>query len=121
MGSEDESVDIDEDGVKKKKKLGLSAMKRAKAESINPHESGKWEAFEEILNEALGSNLKIVVFTQYLGMMDLVGESLKSKGVGYTELRGDTIDRAERLLKFASDPECKVFVCSLLAGAWASA
>lgn len=95
---------------------GLSAQRRAKAESINPQESGKWEAFEEILNEALGSNLKVVVFTQYLGMMDLVGESLKSKGVGYTELRGDTMDRAARLLKFSSDPNCKVFVCSLLAG-----
>jgi superfamily II DNA or RNA helicase len=95
---------------------GLSARKRAKPETINPHESGKWEAFEEILTEALGSNLKVVVFTQYLGMMDLVGESLKAKNVGYTELRGDTMDRAARLLKFSSDPECKVFVCSLLAG-----
>ncbi len=90
--------------------------KKAPRRKINPRETGKWEAFEEILNEALGSNLKIVVFTQYLGMMDLVGESLKEKGVGYTELRGDTSDRAARLLKFSSDPECKVFVCSLLAG-----
>ncbi|MGK5082567.1 DEAD/DEAH box helicase [Bdellovibrionota bacterium FG-1] len=84
--------------------------------SINPFESGKWEVFEEILNEALGSDLKIVVFTQYLGMIDLVGDFLQSKSVGYTELRGDTLDRAARLAKFANEPECKVFVCSLLAG-----
>jgi SNF2 family DNA or RNA helicase len=83
---------------------------------VNPHESGKWEVFEEILNEALGSDLKVVVFTQYLGMMDLIGEFLKSKNVGYTELRGDTQDRGARLVKFANEPECKVFVCSLLAG-----
>src|SRR5262249_4052587 len=30
--------------------------------------------------------------------------------------RGDTPDRAARLKKFAEDPECKVFICSLLAG-----
>lgn len=97
---------------------GLSAAKKKKAESrtINPQESGKWEAFEEILNEALGSNLKVVVFTQYLGMMDLIAEFLKGKSIGYTELRGDTTDRAARLLKYSSDPDCKVFICSLLAG-----
>jgi superfamily II DNA or RNA helicase len=111
---------IDENGKPVAKKPGLSAMgskaRANRAEAINPTESGKWEALEEILNEALGSNLKVVVFTQYLGMMDLVGQSLKAKGVGYTELRGDTMDRPARLLKFASDPECKVFICSLLAG-----
>jgi SNF2 family DNA or RNA helicase len=89
---------------------------RAKVKKVDPLESGKWEALEELLHEALGSNLKTVVFTQYLGMMDLVGNALKEKGVGYTELRGDTPDRAARLEKFAADPECKVFVCSLLAG-----
>jgi superfamily II DNA or RNA helicase len=100
------SGQMDEDGKKKK----------SISKTVNPFESGKWEAFEEILNEALGSNLKVVVFTQYLGMMDVVGAFLKEKSVGYTELRGDTIDRAARLAKFANEPECKVFVCSLLAG-----
>jgi superfamily II DNA or RNA helicase len=96
-----------EEGVLSKKRSGAT---------MTPHESGKWEVFEEILTEALGSDLKIVVFTQYLGMMDMIGEYLKTKGVGYTELRGDTADRAGRLLKFQTEPECKVFVCSLLAG-----
>ncbi len=87
-----------------------------KAAQLDPAESGKWEAFDELLTEALDSNLKVVVFTQYLGIMDLIGEALDKKGVGYTELRGDTADRSARLEKFASDPNCKVFICSLLAG-----
>jgi SNF2 family DNA or RNA helicase len=94
----------------------LTSGKVKKVDKIDPLDSGKWEAFEELLNEALGSNLKIVVFTQYLGMLDMMSHSLKVKGVGHTELRGDTPDRAERLRKFAEDPECKVFLCSLLAG-----
>jgi SNF2 family DNA or RNA helicase len=78
--------------------------------------SGKWESFEEIIDEALGSGLKVVVFTQYLGVMDLIIRELKSKGIGYGQIRGDTTDRGAQLRKFAEDSECKVFVCSLLAG-----
>lgn len=89
---------------------------KKKIKMVDPMESGKWEALEELLNEALGSNLKVVVFTQYLGMMDILGTYLEGRGVGYTELRGDTPDRAARLKLFAEDPECKVFICSLLAG-----
>ncbi len=94
---------------------GVAATKNGAAE-LDPTQSGKWEAFEELLGEALGSNLKVVVFTQYLGMMDLIGKNLLERGIGYTELRGDTQDRGVRLDRFARDPNCKVFVCSLLAG-----
>ena len=48
--------------------------------------------------------------------MDLMIRELKRKGVGYASLRGDTVDRGAQLRRFAEDPECKVFVCSLLAG-----
>ncbi len=85
-------------------------------EELDPFQSGKWETFDELMQEALGSGLKVVVFTQYLGMMDLVGAYLKKRGVGSTELRGDTQDRGARLKEFAENPNCKVFVCSLLAG-----
>jgi SNF2 family DNA or RNA helicase len=94
---------------------GVASIKNGAAE-LDPTQSGKWEAFEELLGEALGSNLKVVVFTQYLGMMDLIGKNLLERGIGYTELRGDTQDRGVRLDRFARDPNCKVFVCSLLAG-----
>ena len=95
---------------------GLTTGKIKSIKELKPEDAGKWEAFEEILEEALGSSLKVVVFTQYLGMIDLVAEHLKSKDIGFTELRGDTTDRAARLKIFAEDPNCKVFICSLLAG-----
>ncbi|MBS1962863.1 MAG: DEAD/DEAH box helicase [Bdellovibrionales bacterium] len=94
----------------------ITGSKLKKLGSMDPWETGKWIAFDELLNEALGSNLKIVVFTQYLGMMDLIGLWLKEKQVGFVELRGDTPDRAARIKKYADDPETKVFLCSLLAG-----
>lgn len=94
----------------------VTGTKLKKLSAMDPWETGKWVAFDELLNEALGSNLKIVVFTQYLGMMDLIGLWLKEKNVGFVELRGDTPDRAARIQKYADDSETKVFLCSLLAG-----
>ena len=94
-----------------KEEGGALSARRTKAElarSIRTRAaSGK--RFEEMLNEALGSNLKVVVFTQYLGMMDMIGEFLKGKGVGYTELRGDTTDRARAPAQVRHRPELQGF------------
>jgi|GEM_PF-1136777 len=94
----------------------LSMGKVKKISTLKPEDSGKWETLDELLNEALRSNLKVVIFTQYLGVMDLIGHHLKQTGVNFTELRGDTQDRSARLHKFQTQDECKVFLCSLLAG-----
>lgn len=94
----------------------MTGGKVKKLTNMEPWETGKWHAFDELLNEALGSNLKVVIFTQYLGMMDLMGLWFKEKGIGYSELRGDTPDRFERIKRFGEDPNCRVFICSLLAG-----
>lgn len=94
----------------------LTAGKVKRIGALDPMESGKWETVVELINEAIGSNLKVVVFTQYLGMIDMLGYYLQTQNIGYTDLRGDTPDRFARLEKFAGDPECKVFICSLLAG-----
>jgi len=94
----------------------LSGDKVRSLVQMDPWESGKWGAFEELLKEALGSNLKVVIFTQYLAIMDLIGLWLKDQNIEYIELRGDTTDRHERITQFAAEPEKKIFLCSLLAG-----
>lgn len=94
----------------------LPALMAGKKKKLDPTESGKWEEFEEIVTEALGSELKVVVFSQYLGVLDMIGQWLKSIDVEYADLRGSTGDRSAPLKKFSDDPNCKVFLCSLLAG-----
>ncbi|MCH9648956.1 MAG: DEAD/DEAH box helicase [Deltaproteobacteria bacterium] len=77
---------------------------------------GKWELFCEILDEALASGHKVVVFTQFLGMITLMSRYLDSLGVGYEELTGASTNRGERIDRFNEDPECRVFLGSLKAG-----
>ena len=70
----------------------------------------------EILDEALASGHKIVVFTQYLGMIELMSRHLEALGIPFEVLTGATRDRGRCIARFNEDPECKVFLGSLKAG-----
>ena len=83
--------------------------------NFQKHDSGKWDLFVELLHEARESGQKVVVFSQYLDMLGIIETYLKKNGVGYASIKGSTRDRNEQLRKFREDPECEVFVASLLA------
>ncbi len=82
------------------------------------YRSGKWDLFVELLNESLESGLKVVVFSQYTGMLDIIEHYLKNEGVGYANLRGSmNIALREKMIKkFTREKDCMVFCSSLLAG-----
>ncbi|HEX2958863.1 MAG TPA: DEAD/DEAH box helicase, partial [Chitinispirillaceae bacterium] len=79
-------------------------------------ESGKWELFKELLDECLGSNQKVVVFSQYLKMLDIIKLHCGMIGVGTALLTGKTVKRDALVQQFANDPQCRVFICSLKTG-----
>ncbi len=79
------------------------------------HQSGKWDLFVELLSEARESGQKVVIFSQYLEMLEIIEAYLKKKGIGYASIKGSTRDRPEQLRRFREDPACEVFVASLLA------
>lgn len=79
------------------------------------HQSGKWELFVELLGEALANNQKVVVFSQYLRMLDIIELYLEKEKIGYAGLRGTTRDRKDEVKRFQEDPNCLVFVASLQA------
>ena len=79
------------------------------------HESGKFELFIELLNEAKESSQKVVVFSQYLGMIKIIKKYLKKKSIGYASITGATKKRFDEIKRFKQDPNCLVFVASLLA------
>lgn len=79
------------------------------------YQSGKWDLFIELLNEARESQQKVVIFSQYLNMIDIIQNHLNEAGIGFASIRGSTIDRGEQLKRFNVDPNCEVFVGSLQA------
>lgn len=79
------------------------------------YQSGKWELFTELLEEARESRQKVVVFSHYLSMLDIIEDYLKEHGIGFATIRGATANRGEQLQRFHNDPQCEVFVASLQA------
>jgi SNF2 family DNA or RNA helicase len=77
--------------------------------------SGKWDLFVELLSEARASGQKVVVFSQYLDMLMIMEFYLKKQGIGFASIKGSTKNRSGELKKFREDPQCEVFLASLLA------
>ena len=84
-----------------------------KPEKYREYDSGKWELFLELMREARESQQKVVVFSQYLGMLDIIEAYLREEQIGFAALRGATQNRKEQLQRFNQDPACRVFVGSL--------
>jgi superfamily II DNA or RNA helicase len=91
--------------------LALGQLDRAEEYS-----SGKWDLYQEILQEALESGQKVVVFTQFLGMITLMERQLQRIGVEHVTLTGASVRRGEIVDRFNHDPACRVFLGSLKAG-----
>jgi SNF2 family DNA or RNA helicase len=91
------------------------ALATGDVDNYKAHASGKWDLFVELLGEARESGQKLVVFSQYLGMLDIIQKYLEEEGIGYATIRGATRDRKSQIEKFRDDPACEVFVGSLQA------
>ncbi len=84
-------------------------------EDYAAYPSAKWEMFTELLHEALDSGEKLVVFSQYLGMIAMFRRYLEHHQVGHAVITGATADRAAEQQRFMKDPKCRVFLGSLRA------
>ncbi len=84
-------------------------------EDYSQYQSGKWDLFVELLHEALDSQQKVVVYSQYLIMLDIIESYLTEQGIDYASIRGATRNRGEEIQRFNQDKDCRVFVGSLQA------
>ncbi|MEW6187871.1 MAG: DEAD/DEAH box helicase [Thermodesulfobacteriota bacterium] len=92
------------------------ALALKKIDQFETYASGKWELFQELLDEGLGSGQKIVVYSQFLGMIKIMEHYLTKTGWGYVTLTGSSRKRGELIDRFNQDPECRIFLGSLKAG-----
>lgn len=80
--------------------------------------SSKLEQCIEIIQDAVNSGHKILLFSGYTSMFDMMEKELKQRGIQYFKLTGSTkVDqRIELVDEFNENPEIKVFLISLKAG-----
>jgi SNF2 family DNA or RNA helicase len=78
--------------------------------------SAKTEIFDEILDEALDGGLQVVVFSQYVKMIDLMSSHLDRRKIKHLVLTGESRDRGRIVRRFNSEQHERVLLASLLAG-----
>ena len=77
--------------------------------------SSKLDDLMEMIDEMIPEGRRILLFSQFTSMLDLIKPRLAAAGVKFVELRGDTRDRAEPVRAFESG-EVPLFLISLKAG-----
>jgi SNF2 family DNA or RNA helicase len=85
--------------------------------STGPSEAGsaKLETLLEMIGGMLPEGRRILLFSQFTSMLDLIKPRLIEAGHKFVELRGDTRDRAEPVRAFQAG-EVPLFLISLKAG-----
>jgi len=77
--------------------------------------SSKLDGLMEMMTEMFREGRRILLFSQFTSMLDLIKLRLAEAKIGYVELRGDTRDRAEPVRAFEAG-EVPLFLISLKAG-----
>ena len=118
--------EIQQNGFEKSQFKILSTLTRLRQICCHPSlfikdykdESSKLNQCIEILSDAIEAGHKILLFSGYTSMFDIIEQELKSKKIKYFKLTGSTkIDERIKIVdEFNSNSEIKVFLISLKAG-----
>lgn len=117
---------IELDGYEKSHMQILAALTRLRQICCHPSlfiqdykdTSSKLEQCMEILQDATSSGHKILLFSGYTSMLEIIEKELKQKNITYFKLTGSTKveERIELVEEFNKNPDIKVFLISLKAG-----
>ncbi len=77
--------------------------------------SSKLDDLLEMISEMIPEGRRILLFSQFTSMLDLIKPRLREAGITFVELRGDTTDRGEPVRSFEAG-EVPLFLISLKAG-----
>ncbi len=77
--------------------------------------SSKLDDLLEMTGEMIAEGRRVLLFSQFTSMLDLMKPPLTAAGIPFVELRGDTADRGEPVRRFEAG-EVPLFLISLKAG-----
>ena len=108
-------------GINKSKMHVLAALTRLRQICCHPRlvgndsASGKTDTMFELLEPLLAEKQKILIFSQFVQMLQLLEKECVTRGIKTHLLTGQTKDRQEVVNAFANDTEPGVFLLSLRA------
>jgi superfamily II DNA or RNA helicase len=119
--------EVEKQGLAKAKIQILAALTRLRQVACDPRlmklegewtadTSGKLGALREIMQEAVAGGHRVLIFSQFVEMLNLIRNVLDEEGMRYEWLTGATKDRIERVDHFNEDASVSAFLISLKAG-----
>ena len=118
---------IEQNGLEKSRLSIFSALLRLRQICCHPRlydkenvkhisSSGKFEKLKSMLEEIISEGHRILLFSQFVNMLDIVKGWLEREGIKYEYLTGKTKDRQAAVENFNNDPTIPIFLISLKAG-----
>ncbi len=86
------------------------------ADDLGDMPSAKLDLFKEIVMESIDSEQRMLVFSQFTGVLKLLKEWLIEEGIKFEYLDGSTTNRQAKVDRFNGDDTIPVFLLSLKAG-----
>ncbi|MGB9339877.1 MAG: SNF2-related protein, partial [Polyangiales bacterium] len=120
--------EVEKKGISKAQIQILAALTRLRQVACDPRlmklpdtefdadDSGKLGALREIIDEAVDGGHRVLVFSQFVQMLNHIRTALDTDGVQYEYLDGSTKDRLDKVDRFNEDTSVPVFLISLKAG-----
>ena len=78
--------------------------------------SGKFEHLKGMLEQIISEGHRILLFSQFVDMLDIIKDWLERSGIPYEYLTGKTKDRQGAVERFNSSSSIPIFLISLKAG-----
>lgn len=85
-------------------------------ENLKGFDSGKFGLLKELVSEAIDSDKKILLFSQFREMLKIIRTWLHEEKIEHLYLDGGTSDRQDLVDRFNADKSVRLFLISLKAG-----
>lgn len=118
---------IEQNGLEKSRMSIFSALLRLRQICCHPRlydkeqfkgkiSSGKFEHLKNMLEDIISNGHRILLFSQFVNMLDIIKDWLEREGIPYEYLTGKTKDRQGAVERFNSNEKIPIFLISLKAG-----
>lgn len=116
---------IEAEGFEKSQIKMLSLLTRLRQICCHPSlfveqykgDSGKLESCMELVENAILGGHKILIFSQFTSMLEILATRMKESGISYSLLKGDVkAEKRREMVENFNEGETKVFLISLKAG-----
>lgn len=94
----------------------ICADPRLLDETALPENSAKLRVLRELIEESIDGNHRMLVFSQFVSVLQLLKDDLEAQNIKYSYIDGDTKNRVDVCEHFNSDDSIPVFLISLKAG-----